>query len=54
MTEKNITLAEFADELVVRLNQGKTVDCCKEELIRLAEIIKKKLPGETIRVEWKD
>jgi len=54
MSEKNITLSEFADELVTRLNQGKTVDCCKAELLRLAEIIKKKLPGETIRVEWKD
>ena len=52
--EKEITLAEFADEMVERLNAGKTVDCCKEELIRLADILKDKIPQETIKVHWVD
>ena len=52
--EKEITLAEFADEMVERLNAGKTVDCCKEELIRLADILKDKIPQETIKVNWVD
>ena len=52
--EKEITMAEFAEELKTRLNAGKTVDCCKEELLRLAEILKAKLPNEMIKVTWVD
>jgi hypothetical protein len=52
--EKTITLSEFMDELTFRLKQGKSVDCCKDELMRLSEIIKNKLPGETIKVNWKE
>ena len=52
--EKEITIAEFADELKKRLNDGKTVDCCKPELIRLAEICKDKIGQDKIKVQWKD
>ena len=52
--EKTITLAEFAQELTQRLNDGKTVDCCKAELLRLADILKEKLPEEKILVTWKE
>ena len=52
--KKEITLSEFADELKARLNKGKTVDCCKEELLSLADIIKEKLGNEKITVNWKD
>ena len=54
MSQKEITLSQFADELKSRLSQGKTVDCCKDELIRLAEIIKVKIPQEKITVSWKE
>ena len=52
--EKEITIAEFADELKLRLNKGQTVDCCKEELLRLADIIKVKIGSEKILVTWKE
>ena len=54
MSEKVITLKEFAAELKERLENGKTVDCCKQELLNLAEIIKNKIPEEKIEVDWKD
>jgi chromosomal replication initiation ATPase DnaA len=54
MSKKEITMKEFADELVSRLNSGKTVDCCKEELVNLAGIVKEKLPDEKIQVNWVD
>ncbi len=54
MSQKEITLTQFADELKARLSKGKTVDCCKDELIRLSEIIKNKIPQEKITVSWKD
>ena len=52
--KKEITLAEFADELKTRLEVGKTVDCCKEELLTLADIVKEKIGTEKIVVNWKD
>jgi len=52
--EKEITMTEFADELTQRLKRGKTVDCCREELLRLAVILKEKIPEEKIRVNWKE
>ncbi|MCG8571478.1 MAG: hypothetical protein MJB14_15190 [Spirochaetes bacterium] len=54
MAQKEITLAEFADELTERLNKNKTIDCCKDELLRLADIIKEKIGNEKILVTWKD
>jgi hypothetical protein len=54
MSVKTITISEFADELKTRLKAGKTVDCCKEELIKLADIAKAKIGSEKITVEWKD
>ena len=52
MAQKEITLREFAEELKTRLNEGKTIDCCKDELIKLADIIKNKIPDEKITVDW--
>jgi hypothetical protein len=52
--KKEITLAQFADELKTRLVDGKTVDCCKEELLSLADLLKAKIPNEKITVNWKE
>jgi hypothetical protein len=54
MAKKTITLKEFADELELRLKGGKSVDCCHDELIALAKIIRTKLPNENIEVNWKN
>ncbi len=54
MSKKEITIAEFADELKKRLTDGKTVDCCKDELLNMADIIKEKIGQEKISVSWKD
>jgi len=52
--EKEITIAQFAGELRKRLEDGKTVDCCKTELLHLADIITEKIGDETIKVFWKN
>ena len=54
MTKKKITVAAFADELKSRLNNNKTVDCCKEEIINLADIAKDKIGKEMVEVNWKE
>ncbi|WP_168203308.1 hypothetical protein [Oceanispirochaeta crateris] len=54
MSEKRITVKEFADELTRRLKAGQTVDCCKKELLNLAAMAKERLGDEKILVDWKD
>lgn len=54
MSEKTITVKEFADELVKRLENGKTVDCCKKELLNLAALASEKIGSEKIKVDWKN
>lgn len=52
--KKKITVSQFADELVTRINDAKTIDCCKEELLSLAALAKEKIGTEMIEVNWKD
>jgi hypothetical protein len=52
--KKEISIKEFADELVSRIDNAKTIDCCKVEIKLLAEMAKKKMGQERITVEWKD
>ena len=54
MGKRQITVAEFADELLERLEKHKTVDCCREELMNLADLIKQKIPNEKITVNWQE
>ena len=54
MSEREISLTQFVEELNDRLEKGKTVDCCKEELLRLGKIVKEKIGNEKILVTWKD
>lgn len=52
--KKKISVREFSDELVRRIDQSKGIDCCKEELKALAILAKEKMGGESIEVNWKD
>ncbi len=54
MSRKTITVKEFAVELAERLNAGKDVNCCKQEILNLVNIVVKRIPAEPIEVEWKD
>lgn len=52
--EKEITVRELAQELKIRLDDGKSVDCCKDELLRLSELAADKIGDEMILVNWKE
>jgi chromosomal replication initiation ATPase DnaA len=54
MSKKEITLAQFSDDLSSRIKAGKTIDCCKDELLLLAKIVKEKIGDEKVTVDWKD
>jgi len=49
-----ITISEFADELIRRVQESKDIECCKEEIVNLARIAKQSIGNQTIEVTWKD
>jgi hypothetical protein len=52
--KKKITVSQFADELVQRIDDAKDIDCCKEELVNLANLAREKIGDEIIEVNWQD
>lgn len=52
--QKEITISQFTDELIKRIEDSKTIDCCKDEIKLLAATAKDKIGDDLINVEWKD
>lgn len=52
--KREITIKEFVADLVKRIDQAKSIDCCKTELKNFAALAGAKMPNEKITVEWKD
>ena len=52
--KKVLSITEFCDELVSRIDEKKTIDCCVEEIKNLAMIAKKEIGQKTIEVNWKE
>ena len=51
--EKEISIKQFCDELISKIDSAKGIDCCKVEIKRLAEMAKKEMPEKKIKVLWK-
>ena len=52
--KKEITIRQFAAELVDRIDKAKGIDCCKEEIKTLAQMAEKHMADEKIVVDWRD
>jgi hypothetical protein len=52
--KKILKVREFADELIRRIENEKGIDCCKEEIKKLALMTKEHLGEKNIEVNWKD
>jgi hypothetical protein len=52
--QKEISIKEFGKELKARIDAAKTIDCCKEEIKRLADIAAEAIGDRKILVTWKD
>jgi hypothetical protein len=52
--KREITVREFVRDLLARIEEAKTIDCCKPELRTFAELALQKMPDEKITVEWKE
>jgi len=50
--EKEITIKQLCDELKKRIEKEKTIDCCKDEIINLANIATEKIGHEKVTVQW--
>ncbi len=52
--KKVITIDQFTDELIKRIDNAKDIECCKEEIKKLASIAKNYIGDKNIEVNWKD
>jgi hypothetical protein len=52
--KREMSVSEFVDDLISRIDAAKTIDCCKEEIKRLAELAKRRIGDERIEVNWRD
>lgn len=52
--QKEITIKEFAAELITRIDTEKGIDCCKEEIKKFADMASARMPEEKITVNWKE
>jgi len=51
---KVIKVKDFADELMRRIEKNNSIDCCKEEIKKLANMSKKYMADVDIEVNWKE
>ena len=51
--KKEITVREFAKELYERIDQSKGIDCCKEEIKKLAKLAEERIPDAKLEVNWR-
>jgi len=52
--KKAVPIRDFVNELLQRIDNAQTIDCCKEEIRTFAVLVATKIPDETIEIEWKD
>ncbi len=52
--KKAISIKDFSDELMKRIENSRDIECCREEIKNLAAIAKKEIPDMKIEVTWKD
>jgi hypothetical protein len=52
--EKEITVKQFAEELIQRIDKNRDIDCCRVEIKRLAEMAGREIADKKIRVQWKE
>jgi hypothetical protein len=50
--EREITIKQLCDELKKRIDANKTIDCCKDEIVHLADIATEKIGHEKLTVHW--
>ena len=52
--KKEITVSEFRDVLKKRIAASKEINCCKEEIERLADMAAEHMGDKKIMVYWMD
>jgi len=52
--KKEISINEFVEELLERIEKAEDINCCKSEIKAFADYVKAKIGEDKISVEWKD
>lgn len=52
--KKEVPIKDFVKELLLRIEEAKDINCCKEEISTFCEFVVDKLGEEKITINWKD
>lgn len=52
--KRRITISQFVDDLLRRIDEKKDIDCCREDIKSFARHVRSRIGDEHIEVEWKD
>lgn len=52
--KKEVTVREFLDDLLARIENAKDINCCKNEIKIFADYAKEKIGDDKIVIDWKE
>lgn len=52
--KKEITVKKFTELLIMRIEAAKDINCCEDEIRKLAKMASEKMGNEKIEVDWVD
>lgn len=52
--KKEVTIKEFTDELLSRIEKTDDINCCREEIKTFADYVTGKIGEDKIVIDWKD
>lgn len=52
--KKTVTINQFVEDLIKRIDEHKGIDCCREDIKAFARHVSGRIGHENIEVEWKE
>ena len=52
--KKEVTINDFVDELLSRIDNAEDINCCREEIKVFADYVTKKIGDDKILIDWKE
>ena len=52
--KKEVSIKEFVDELLSRIDNAKDINCCREEIKVFADYVTQKIGNDKILIDWKE
>ena len=52
--KKEVSIKEFVEELLSRIDNAEDINCCREEIKIFADYVTHKIGDDKITIDWKE